>query len=439
MKKVLGFMLFLAVGFFLLGNAFVAQAETLQDAIQVLIKTNPDIKAAAYNRLARDQEVVQAKSRYYPTLDATGSTGYYNEDHPEADDSWPNEAVLSLRQNVFEGGASLSEVQRQQARVKSQAYLVQATAEKVGLLASRAFFNVLRSMDLVNLAKENLLIHERIYDQVRLRSQAGVDRKADLDQVMGRLALAQANLITAKANFEDARTEYQAVIGNLPEDLVKPESVSATIPGSMDEAEYEAVANYPLLKSAKADVEARQKQHETAKRVLYPTLDVGADYRWQHDTADVNGEGYQEDLSVTATARFNIFNGFKNKGRIDETKLLINEAEEIMNGTQRQVVAAVKLSYEAFLADQGRVKKLEDYVKAAGLTAEAFVAQWNIGRRSLFDVLDTQAEYINAKVDLLRASYDQQISEYRVLSNMGKLCSTVGVAWPDEGKVDAGK
>jgi adhesin transport system outer membrane protein len=413
------------------------QGETIQDAIQTMLKTNPDIRSAAFNRLARDQEVVQARSRFFPTLDALGSVGYYNQAHPNADSNWPKEAVLSLRQNVFEGGATLSEVQRQQARVKSQAYLLQGLSESIGLQASKAYLDVLESLDLYDLAKENLLIHERIYDQMKLRSEAGVDRRADSDQVMGRLALAQANLIAIKAIVEDARTNYQTIIGHFPDDLVKPDSVESAIPLTMEEAEQSAIKNYPILKSAKADLEARIKQYETAKRINAPSLDLAVDYRWMDDFDNVLG--YQEDLLATATVRFNLFNGFRNKGRVDETKFLINEAEEIMNGTQRQVVQSTRLSYEAYLASQDRVKKLEDYVKATALTGEAFTTQWSIGRRTMFDVLDTQAEYINAKVDLIRAKYTKEYSQYRVLSAMGILSKTLGLQWPAETLVENDK
>jgi len=58
-----------------------------------------------------------------------------------------------------------------------------------------------------------LLIHERFFDQIRLRSQAGVDRGVDLEQIKARLALAQSNLIVTEANVENARTDYKAVIG----------------------------------------------------------------------------------------------------------------------------------------------------------------------------------------------------------------------------------
>jgi adhesin transport system outer membrane protein len=52
----------------LLMSGGVASGETLQDAIKYMLQTNPNIKAESYNRLAKDQEVLQAKAGYYPSL-----------------------------------------------------------------------------------------------------------------------------------------------------------------------------------------------------------------------------------------------------------------------------------------------------------------------------------------------------------------------------------
>jgi adhesin transport system outer membrane protein len=54
----------------------------------------------------------------------------------------------------------------------------------------------------------------------------------------------------------------------------------------------------------------------------------------------------------------------------------------------------------------------------------------------MFDVLDTQAEYITAKSDLVRAKYDKMYAEYRVLSGMGKLIDTLGLQYPEESRVE---
>ena len=62
MKLVLRYGLCLAVGVVFMGWSN-AQGETLQDAIQQMLKTNPDIRSTAYNKMAREQEVIQAKAR----------------------------------------------------------------------------------------------------------------------------------------------------------------------------------------------------------------------------------------------------------------------------------------------------------------------------------------------------------------------------------------
>ncbi|RPH52050.1 MAG: hypothetical protein EHM85_04425 [Desulfobacteraceae bacterium] len=416
-----------------------ASGETLEEAIRHVLQTNPEIKAVAYNRLARDQEVIQAKGGFFPTLDSSISYGkniIKDASPPLASDqitTEPKSTVLSLRQNVFQFGATQSEVRRQEARVQSEAYLLHGTSENVALQASKVYLNLLRNMELYDLAKENLLNHERIADQMKLRSTSGVDRKADLDQVMGRLALAQSNVVVTTANIADGKTDYQAVIGRFPEDLVKVDPMDSAIPVAMDEAEQVALKNHPILKSALADLESRRAQYETAKRVNYPSLDVAVDYKWQ---TDVDYPDHYRELMANAVVRFNIFNGFRNKARMSETLHLISEAKEILNSTQRQVVQSVRLSWEAYTAAKEKVTHLEEYVKSTGATAEAFAAQWNIGRRTMFDVLDTQAEYITAKSDLVNANYDKLYSEYRVLSGMGRLIATLGLHLPDESLVE---
>jgi adhesin transport system outer membrane protein len=414
-----------------------AQGETLQDAVKQMLETHPELKAMSYNRLAREKEIEQAKSGYYPTLDASGTLGRawrrteYESDWTRTD---PRQATVSIRQNVYQFGMTKSEVERQKARDRSQAYLIQGASENLALQSTRVYLNVLKSIELNDLAKENLLNHERIRDQMKLRSRSGVDPAADLDQVMGRLALAQSNLTVTKANLNDAKTDYLALIGRMPGELVVPEAMNAITLTTVDEAEKLAVKQHPTLKSAKADLEAREKQYETAKGAMYPKLDLAADYIW---SKDVYPYPYRvEDVQIAAILRFNLFNGMKDKNRKDETLLLISEAKEIMNNTERQTVQSIRLSWEAYKTAQERVDHLAEYVRAAGVTSEAFTKQWNIGRRTMFDVLDIQAESINAKSDFVKAKYEKLYTEYRVLSGMGHLVKALGLQWPAESYVE---
>jgi adhesin transport system outer membrane protein len=426
---------------FVLNSVVEVQSETLQDAVKSVLQNNPEITSIAYNRLARDQEVRQAMADFFPKVETSLSDGYIDQHHPYFDDDEfnPRSATVKLNQNVFRGGATLSEVNRQKSRVASAAYQLQGTSENTTLLACRVYLNYLRAIEQDALAKENLLIHQRFFDQIKLRSQAGVDRGVDFEQINARLALAKSNLIVTKANIENARTDYQAVIGYLPVNPLKPQPAYSEIPASLQEAETIALANHPTLKSAKADIEARNYQHKTARALAYPSVDVGAGYTWGEElNRPAASYDYEDYLQVNATLTFNIFNGFINQARIKETSYLINEAEEIARKTESQTIQSVRLSYEAYMADQRRVTELEKYVASTDKAAEAFIAQWSIGRRSLFDVLDSSAEKITAKSDLINAQYDKMYSSYRILNGLGKLVHSLGLQWPEESRIDKG-
>jgi len=418
-------------GIVVMSSSFV-QAETLQDAVQYMLKSHPEIRAQSYNRMARDLEVRQAKAGYLPTIDVFAGTGFNRQHQPFYDTTYQDTAVISIRQNVFRFFGTQSEVERQEARVRSQAYLLQGSSENIALRAARVYLGVLRQQDLYDLAQENLVNHKRILDQVKLRSESGIDRKADFDQVMGRVALAQSNLVSSQANSIDATTDYQAVVGHLPGYLTKPEPVGPAIPATMEEAEKIAVQNNPTIKSAKADLEARNSQYEAAKSQLYPSFDIALDYKWQNDV-DIPGD--ESGFLAMATVSFNVFNGGWNKARIGQTTYEIYEAQEIADNTRRDTIQSVRLAWESYKGATDRIVYLEEYVKSAGLTAESFAAQWNIGRRTMFDLLDTQAEYINAKASLVNAKYDKMFSEYRVLSAMGKLVPFLRLDLPEQSRV----
>ncbi|MBU5615329.1 TolC family outer membrane protein [Geomonas azotofigens] len=423
----------LALGM-LVSGVGAAQAETLQDAVQYMLRSNPEVRANYYNKVAREKEVRQAKAGYLPTMDVSLAAGVTRQHEPTFGTVYPNTATVSVRQNVFRFFGTQSEVERQEARARAQQYQLGSSAENNALLASKVYLNVLKSEKLLALAQENLTNHLRIHDQVKLRSESGVDRRADFEQVKGRVALAESNLAAAQANLSDSLADYQAVIGYLPGELAEPQSVAPLLPKTKDEAEELAVGGNQALKSAREGVQERTAQHEAAKSLLYPSLDLALDYRWLKDYNDLPGQ--REEFLGTATLTFNILNGGWNKARIGQTQSEVYEAQEILENTRRQTVQSIRLSWEANRSAQERVKYLDDYVKAAGQTADAFAAQWSIGRRTMFDLLDTQAELINAKASLVNAQYDQKYAEYRILNGMSRLLPTLGLQAPDyNGKV----
>lgn len=90
------------------------------------------------------------------------------------------------------------------------------------MTVAQVYLDVLTRREFVRLAEENLKSHERIFDQIKLRTSRGVGSGADLDQAEARMAQARNNLITEQTNLADAETNYLSAVGQLPDQLERP-------------------------------------------------------------------------------------------------------------------------------------------------------------------------------------------------------------------------
>lgn len=399
-------------------------AENLQNAVKQALSSNPEVQSALEERLVKGQLVKQAFSGYLPVLDVLLGAGAAEINEPVESSLNPTEFDLSLRQNLFSGFSTKYEVQRRESDVQSADFLLQARAEEVALRTARTYLNVLRSTELDELARENLNNHQRIADQIKLRSESGISRKADMNHAEGRLAQAQSNVIVTATNLIDARTNYAAVTGQTPDTLDMVEEVQ-DIPVTIDEAVSQAVANHPTLKSAESEITAQQAFAKRAESPFYPNLDIEVTQNWDEDVDGI--EGSQDELVAMVRLRYNIFNGMQDQERKVETKALIRQAQANRDTTQRQVVEGARLAYMAHDAAEQRISYLEKHVEAGLRTVESYTKQWNIGQRTLLDVLDSERELIEAKKDLIDARFDKLLAQFRLLNSSGALVRGIGL------------
>ena len=414
----------------------VLSAQSLQEAIQKTVNENPEIQSEKAQRVAVEQEIHQAKAGYFPTVDVSAGIGWEQSSNPTTRSKGNGtvsygreESSIQLRQMIFDGMATSSEVKRHKARTNAQAYSVFGRSEITALNAVESYINVLRREELLKLAKENLLIHLRTHDQISLRSQRGVGKRAEADQSSGRLALAEKNTLSEVGNLKDAETAFLRIVGELPSDL-EPITAVSELPVSLEEATEQAIAKHPILKSANADIDSAFAQHATAKSAYMPRLDVEAG---ASHNVDVDGiKGKNEDTYAMLRLRYNIFNGGKDVARRKETTALIYQAKEIRDNTYRQVVESMRLSWVAHQTLKSQMDFFRTHKQASVKSNAAYQKQFDIGQRTLLDLLDSANEMFVAKSDYANAKYDEMFSQYRILASKGSLNSYLGVKLPSE-------
>jgi len=417
-------------------------AQSLKDVVVQTLESNPNVLSSVRRKDAADAAIEGAKGGYYPKIDwlwgagkeqsqntttlAAGNSGYVH--------LWRKQEGMILNQMLWDGLGVKSEVDRRQAISDSVAHKTYGTAEEIALQAIDAYLDVLKNRDQVGFARENLQAHQRTFDQVKLRADKGVGRRADLEQIAARLALAQSNMSSAESTLRDAEIAYLKVVGKGAGKLTRP-AIPQNIPKTVDEAVKVGLANHPILKSAQSDVEAAQAQRELSRSFYSPRLEVEASYTNNRNIDGVDGPN--RDRMVMVWLKWNLFRGFFDNHRMKETAFQINEASEIARNTHRQVENAVRLAYNAFATARERLPQLERYVKASDSTRVAYNQQFAIGQRTLLDLLDSENEFFTARTTYLTGLFIEMSARYRILNATGQLLSTLDVTPPEQAMVRA--
>jgi len=417
------------------GVAGWSSAATLQDVVADNIEQNPEVQRALQNYAAVIQEIRQARAGYYPTLDATLGYGYEwtdKENGTQDTELDRREARLNLNQMIFDGFATSSEVKRHEARAASRASSMKDTAQRYALEASRAYMEVLRREQLLTLAKESLYNHVTIYDQIKRRTESGMDSLASNQQADGRLALAEVNMLAAENNLRDARANYLRVVGQpAPENPEPFNAMELGLPASLEEAVARGLESQPIVGVAQFDVEAAVAQRDAAKSRMYPRLDFEVERRWDENIDGIEGD--DEDLTAMLRLRYNLFNGGADKARIRQTEHQIGEAQAIQRDAQRQIRESIELAWNAHEILTRQMAHLERHVISSEETRDSYKKQFDIGQRSLLDLLDTENEVFSAKNQLAEARIDDQMAQLRILAGTGDLLEALNVPLPEVG------
>lgn len=411
-------------------------AETLTEAVAQTINSNPTILAETNRRLSVDQTIDQARAGYYPKVDLNLGIGRERTDSPITrpdDKKWltRGEAQLSATQMLYDGFATKNAVDQTTSLAESAGYNVADTAETTGLGAIKAYLDVLRRQQILSFTEDNLANHDHIFSQIKQRADSGVGNQADVEQSSGRLALSRANLTASKGNYEDAQTNYLRVVGHLPDSLIDPsDECCNNAPATLEDAIKIASHQHPALHAAIADHEAALAQQQGANAPMQPRVDLELSTTANND---IDGEnGHDNDAQAMFRMRYNLLNGGADKARIDETAFLSENVKQTANITKREIENDVRLAWNSLVTLTNRLSYLDERVALTRTTREAYQQQFNLGLRTLLDLLDTENEYLTARIDYANAKYDRLYACYWLSETMGKLLETLKLTAPEE-------
>ena len=416
-----------------------ARAEPVADFEQALtqaVMTNPRIQAGWYNFEASREAQRVAEGGYYPSVDITADIGREDRETPLVNfDDYSRDATrFSITQMLFDGFQTREDVRRLGFTKLNQYYELQSASQDVALEAAQAYLDTVRYQQLVKLAEDNYIVHRNVYDKIAERTGGGISQGVDLDQAAARVALAESNLLTEMTNLHDVQTRFQRVVGAVPaENLVVPVVPSDMIPQMREAALNLAYEQSPEIDAAIENLRASQAALNATNAPMMPRLDLRYRNEVEHDTDGL--EGRYDIEAVELVASYNLFRGGSDSARKREFHHRYNAAIEERKQVCLNVRQTTIIAFNDIKALEQQVEYLERNRLAQDKTRRAYQDQFDLGQRTLLDLLDSQNEYFDTQRAYVGARSDLLVAQARTLASMGLLLAAMDVAGLNADKI----
>ena len=405
---------------------------TLEEAVQHVTKTNPQIVERVKNFNKTAQDIDMAKAGYLPSVDIELKYGDEHTDnisHPK-----PNDVSLKRYErgikasiNLFEGFATYANVNQQEARTEAAKNSVLEKANALGLETVEAYLELMKQHAFLKIAEENLKTHKAIHERINERTESGFGSKSEQDQSKGRLSLAESNVIIQTSNFRDALAKFTRLYGEKidADALVKP-TFEYTLPESLEAAVELAKKNHPAIQVQHANIVAAEENAFGADSAYYPRLD--AEIAKYHNDNIGGDEGHYDTDSAMLILSYNLFAGGYYQANREKQQINALQERAVLDDLNRAAAENVTYAWIAYEELNRQIPYLKAHRDYSITTLDAYNQEFSLGRRTLLDILNTENERTTAEQELVRAEYDLLLAKYRILNGTGSLAAELNAA-----------
>jgi len=411
-------------------GATVVRADDLVQVYQEARASDPTLAGAEATKLSTDENIDQARSALLPqiagALDFTRTRGGDDSESFVQDPSQPGNpnAVIPVNgytrtSNQRSLGATLNQsildISKWTA-LKASKYSAQAGAatydaaqQQLMISVAQAYFGVLTALDALKFADANEKALGRQLEQAQQRFDVGLaaitdvnDAKAQHDQAVATVISDQNAVDTARETVRQLTNkepgEFKKLRENLPLDHPTPDDPKAWVDV--------ALKQNPTLSAAALNVDAANENINTARAGHLPTINAQVGYTraptWGHTSA--GGQSFPDfsgdpkwGSSITLSLNVPIFTGGFTQSRVRQAIYQRDFSQDQYEFNRRQVEAATRNNYRSVIAGASEVEATKAAVISAQSSVEATQAGYEVGTRTIVDVLISQQTLLSAQ------------------------------------------
>lgn len=397
----------------LLGLLAVPAAPAADDLLGIYrqaLRNDPVFAQARADLGARREAIPQARAEILPDLRATAAFERVDQDQETAFGSTSD--AFDDQSYGVEVTQPLLRLDRFRERDRATNLVSQAEAEfeaarqDLIVRVAERYFGVLDQRETLTAARAQRAAIERQLEQARERFEVGVVARTDVEEAKARFDLATADVLQAENELQNARERLREVTGQPAERLaIVREAVDLQRPEPDDEARWRQRAeenNWQLL-AAREAAEAAMDNIRVQRAGHYPTVDLVAGYS-DNDTGGTFG-GETEQLSIGVRLEVPLYQGGGTTSRVREAQARYTESREFLEQARRAASRSASDAFRAVETALQRVRALDQARTSTRAALDATEAGFEVGTRTVVDVLNAQRDFFDAERDYAQARH----------------------------------
>lgn len=420
MKKILPILIGLSIG----SISMSSYADSLLDIYQQAKTNDPVLRKAAADRDGVVEQINQARATLLPQLNATGTADYSRSNFNTVNEQNQTAAKLNLTQSLYDRANWVRLTQSE--KKASQAEVNYAAAQQNLILrVANAYFGVLRAQDnlTVILAEKKAVFRQ--LEQTKQRFDVGLVAITDVQDAQAQYDQVRASQITAQNDLDNSLENLREITGNLPSqiNILDTKQFSTDMPLKIDQLMKEADAKNLNLMSARLGQELSREGVRLASSGHLPTLGLQGSVGVSDTnvtsgpTPSTNGDS----TSVGVVLSIPIYSGGRTSSEVRQAEYGFISSSEALEQAYREIQKNVRAAHNNIVASISSIKANEQAVVSAKSALDATEAGYEVGTRTIVDVLNSTRSLYNTNRQLANARYDYLINTLNLQGAVGVL------------------
>jgi len=385
------------------------RAEDLLSVYQQVLNNNPELQAAQASHNAALLGTDKARALLLPTATLTANSSQNRQDSSLSTtgiNTFRNtDYSLSISQPVFHYDALILRDQTNDGITQSAARLA-ATHQSIMLQTAERYFNLLSEKANLTFAQSEKKAIAKQLEQARKRFEVGLIAITDVHEAKAAYDLAVAAEITAQNKLASASEALTEITGTVNSHLISlGENLPLVKPNPADMNAWTQVASQQnlQLKALRLATEIARKEIRLQRSGHYPTLDLVA----SHNNSDTGGDFGRETTtnSIALKLKIPLYQGGLINAQTKEAAHLYSQAKYNQDKQHRSVLRQTRDAYRGVINGISQVKALKQATLSARSALETTQAGFDVGTRTIVDVLVAQQNLFRAKRDYTQARY----------------------------------